>query len=63
MSAQRPHLDGLSRKEIAWLDRRVCGWCEIRLTASSCGSMYCDSKDRCDMPTKRADALLSYKPR
>lgn len=49
--------------ERRFIKRRVCGWCEIPLSASSCGSMYAADDDRCDMIAKRATALESYKPR
>ena len=32
-------MESLSRLERKWIKRHYCGWCEIRLSASSCGAM------------------------
>lgn len=63
MTRQRPHLDGLSKKQIAFLDRRVCGWCEMRLTATICGAMNVLDEQMCDMAERRRHALEDYRPR
>jgi len=61
-------LASLTRLERKWLKGRLCGWCEVRLTASRCGAM-CGSfspvpeTEPCDMDVKRATALQRYSPR
>ena len=55
-------LETLTRLEKAWLKRRVCWLCEMRLDRNACGSMgaRCTTEQH---DARRGKALASYKPR